>query len=498
MIKKETAKFSIKPKTTNMNYKLWAVLICAFLNLAGCPSDDNGPSVPCVSPPDASGQVYTNDSAHCYTPDQIRFAYGIDELADRGLLGQGQTIVLIDAYGSPTAADDLQFFYETFFSHLPPPDFEEVFPLGMPDETDPDAVSWSSESTLDIQWSYAVAPLAKIVLASLPNADIGNLVEGMTTLVDDFDFPPGTVFSLSLGIVEQDEILIDLMAREDFVAELDVVLKRGSAKGYTFFVAAGDCGTTGTDFSTNEDFEIPTVQWPASSPYVTAVGGTQLQLGWRWFPVSDTPFLEDNQPNPAYFSFRSTARLIEVVWNESWGPFATGGGQSVLFERPTWQDSVGDVIGVDARGVPDVAMNAAVNGGVLVYLTAFPDDQRPGWRPIGGTSAATPQMAALTALVNQHLLELGLDPVGHFNPLLYQIGNSDAFNDIVAMEQGKVISGELVDNQKFMYNEDGSVSPGPVQGFPTLPGWDMTTGFGTPNAPRLLEKITEELSLNQF
>ena len=315
-----------------------------------------------MSPPDAEGQVFTSDSQHCYTPDQIRFAYGIDELAESGLMGQGQTIVLIDAYGSPTAADDLWFFYEAFFPHLPPPDFEEVFPLGMPDESDPDAVSWSLESTLDIQWSYAVAPLAKIVLASLPNANVGNLVEGAAILVDEFDFPPGTVFSLSLGIAEQDEILVDLMASEDFVAEFDVVLRRANAKGYTFFAATGDCGTTNVDFSTGEDFEIPTVWWPASSPYVTAVGGTQLQLDWRWTPESDIPFLEDNKSNPAYYSFESTAELIEVVWNESWGPFGTGGGKSVLFERPPWQDSVSDVIGSNARGVPDVALNAAING----------------------------------------------------------------------------------------------------------------------------------------
>src|SRR5260370_16806954 len=93
-------------------------------------------------------------------------------------MGGGQTIVLVDAYGSPTAAADLKHFHDTFFSNLPAPNFDQVFPFGAPnfDNTavgngiaGPNlAAGWAFESTLDIEWAYATAPKAHIVLLATP------------------------------------------------------------------------------------------------------------------------------------------------------------------------------------------------------------------------------------------------------------------------------------------------------------------------------------------
>jgi subtilase family serine protease len=143
--------------------------------------------------------------------------------------------------------------------------------------------------------------------------------------------------------------------------------------------------------------------------------------------------------------------------------------------------------------VPDVAWNAAVNGGVLVYTSFFPDIDRVGWHVYGGTSAASPQVAGLVALANEQQRAAGEPPLGHLAPLLYKAGvgdNASAFRDVVPTVQGTALSGQLVDNGLFDYNGDGvPVTKGPIAGSPVLAGWDMTTGFGTPRAPGFVAAV---------
>ena len=119
-----------------------------------------------------------------------------------------------------------------------------------------------------------------------------------------------------------------------------------------------------------------------------------LKKGWRWNPASDTSFTSDGDYNAPYWQ-STDGPDSEAVWNESWLPAATGGGPSTIYDLPSWQSDEASAIGGDHRGVPDLAWNAAVNGGVFVWTTFFPQTDRQGWHVYGGTSAASPQVAGL-------------------------------------------------------------------------------------------------------
>jgi subtilase family serine protease len=494
---------------------LFAVALAAPAAAAGGPAA--GPSlVPlAIEAPDVAGAsasganactspapVHTYADYHCYTPSDIRTAYGVDGVATlrSGLpnYGQGQTIVLVDSYGSPTAASDLQYFHDAFFPNLPNPNFTQVFPLGQPNfnnsngngQSGPNAAAnWSGEATLDIEWAYAIAPEAQIVLIAVPPAETEG-VQGFPTLFNAIQqeintYPAGTIFSQSFGVTEQ----TFGGAASTQTAKFDQVYQAAIAKGDTVLASSGDNGSTGASKQQKDSrtYTFPTDGWPASSLWVTAVGGTQLQYGWTWNPTSDTPFNADGSANSAYFNW-TNGGTTQVVWNETWLPAATGGGPSAIYTRPDWQSSLASIIGGNARGVPDLAWNAAVNGGVLVYITAFPTYQRSGWHVYGGTSAASPQVAGVIALVNAARADASKGPIGYLNPLLSTLSSSD-FWDVTPTVQGTAVSGNLKDNVLWQYNADGSVSPGSVAGWPTLTGWDMTTGYGSPKVTQFVADL---------
>ena len=444
---------------------------------------------------------------HCYTPQQIRSAYGVDSVPSltggAPNYGQGQTIVLVVAYGSPTAAADLQHFHDTFFSNLPNPDFTQVFPQGNPQYHNTctsaglsgpcAAANWSGEATLDIEWAYSIAPEAHIVLLAVPPAETEG-VQGFPNLfkaiADEIAAtPPGTVFSMSFAVTEQ--TFGGAAAAQ--VARFDAVFKAGLAKHDNFFAATGDSGTANAAKQHKESsvYPYPTAQWPATSPYVVAVGGTQLQDGWTWNPSSNNAFTAKGAFNPAYWAW-SSGGDTQAVWNESWAEIGTGGGASVIYPRPDWQ-TVGLGYG-NHRLVPDTAWNAAVNGGVDVYITAYPEfncgNTTGCWSVYGGTSAATPQTAALVALVNAARARAGKDPIGFLDPILYKSTGAADYADITPRHYGSAPAtfagtdvgvsatvyksvGDLVDNQMW---------GNPIPGYPTTSGWDATTGWGTPNA----------------
>jgi subtilase family serine protease len=455
---------------------------------------------PACSLPD--GRVST--FVHCYTPTLMRAAYGVDHLTDQG---EGQTIVLVDSYGSPTAIQDVNHFAATF--GMPTPNVDQVFPLGDPGflsgggsstgngsgTSGPvSAEGWAGEANLDVQWAYSIAPKAHIVLVATPVAETQG-VQGLPNMMKAIDwaiknYPSGTVFSMSLGT---DESAFAGKSPASQFARFDQTFQRGLAKGDTFFAASGDSGTVGSTRPHHQGATspVPQVSYPNVSPYVTSVGGTQLQYKWTWNPTGeDRPFTATGY-NPPYWAYTQGGES-EAVGDEPAFEFGTGGGLSTVYPRPSWQDSVASVVG-DHRGVPDVAWNMALNGGTMVYHSFFPKTNGVGWSIYGGTSASTPQMAALVAIANQARAQAGKGPVGNLNAMIYSpsFDRSAAFRDIVPETYGTVPSGVRDDNQMWTIDAFGILQRGPVPGMPTTSGYDLTTGFGTPKAKGFVNQLVQ-------
>jgi subtilase family serine protease len=454
----------------------------------------------CVSP----APVHSYAFYHCYTPNQIRAAHGLPALTASSSEGAGQTVVLVDSYGSPTAADDLASFASTFGG--PAPSFEQWFPQGQPgfptgtvngqDKSQSGiaaAEGWAGEANLDIEWSYALAPAAHIVLLAVPPAETQG-VPGLPNLMKAIDtaigrFPSGTVFSMSFGTDES--AFGSPSAASTQFAKFDSTFAKGVAKGDSFFSSSGDNGSIGVtrahrQTATSAD---PQVSYPNVSPYVTSVGGTQLQYGWTWDPTSDMPFLADGSLNPDYFAW-NTGGSTEPVDNEAWAGLVTGGGLSTVYGRPAFQQGVSSIVG-GHRGVPDLAWNSSVNGGVLVYTSFFPGFDRVGWHLYGGTSASSPQVAALTAVANQQRALAHKAPLGNVDQVIYGTAfpRATAFNDVVPLTYGTTPSGHLNTNRVWDIGADGVVVPDPVPGYPTLAGYDLTTGWGVPAGPAYVNAL---------
>ncbi len=376
----------------------------------------------------------------CYSPQEIRHAYGVDQLINRGDDGAGQTIVIFDSFGSPTIASDLASF-DAGYGLPAPPSFTILSPLGtVPyDPTAiPDQVGWAAETTLDVEWSHAMAPDASIVLMTSP-VDETEGVQGMPQFNElenyALDHHIGDVWSQSWGATEN---TLFNPAGEQVYRDFEDTYARADASGVTIFASTGDAGTANVETNGTTVYPFPTVNFPASSPLLTAVGGTSL--------TADT--------NGDWES--------EVVW-----PFS-GGGISQQFSEPLYQRltlTPADQTELGGmRGIPDVSWNADPNTPILIYLSFFGASEA-GYYTIGGTSEGSPDWAGLAADLDQ----FAGHPLGLLNPYLYALGAAGiGFHDITVGNNG----------------QDG------VPGYSATPGWDAASGWGTPDLSQLFSDIT--------
>jgi subtilase family serine protease len=352
--------------------------------------------------PTTTAQCEQMFSIACYQPAQLQQAYDLPALYAKGINGKGATIVIVDSFGSPTIRHDLNVFDSTF--HLPaPPSFKIIAPVGKIPPYDPknsDMVGWAGETTLDVQWAHTIAPGANILLVETPVSETEG-VHGFPQIVAAEEYVlrhyHADVISQSFSATEQtfpSKASVQALRGANLLAEKDHV---------TVLAASGDSGAADVGLGGSTYYLKPVTSWSDSDPLVTGVGGTQLHL-----TASGARSAPDTVWNDTY----NKATNEFVFGNDGPDPDAGGGGKSVLFGRPSYQDGVKNVVG-SARGVPDIAMSAACNGSVDTYSSFA--GAPAGWTPTCGTSEATPLFAGIVALAAQ---DAG-HPLGLINPALY-------------------------------------------------------------------------------
>ena len=391
----------------------------------------------------------------CYGPQDIRTAYGLNGLINSGNKGTGQTIVVIESYGSPTIATDLHQF-DTDFGIPDPPSLKVLAPLGTvpSDMTQPDQQNWAFETTLDVEWAHAIAPGASIVVLTSPvDETVG--VQGFPEFLEleqyALDHHLGNIISQSWAAAEN-TLFRNAAGPQGpkVIADFTAFYERAALEGVTILASAGDGGSQNAKTysealgAATSFYTFPTVNFPSSSPLVTAVGGTTLNLD-------------------AAGNYKS-----ETVWDDtSNNAGAGGGGVSQLFPIPLYQlltvsKQARATLG-GHRGIPDISYNADdFNSAILVYtsfLAPIGGADSVGYYLIGGTSEGAPQWAGIVADLNQ----LAHEPLGFLNPKLYALGGLGLFKDF-----GRDIT-------------TGSNAYGGVPGYNATAGWDPASGWGTPN-----------------
>lgn len=404
----------------------------------------------------------------CFTPAPMQASYNLGPLYDQNLNGKGETIAIVDSFGYPSVASDLETFSQAYklplmcgmpnvpctagmptFSVLQYGNHQVMAPPPNNSPGQEASNAWSVEVALDTQWAHAIAPEANILLVTTPTAETLG-VQGFPNMMDAeqyvVDNHLADVVSQSFGAAEESfgsaQSLLNL--RHAFIS--------GTAAGITFVAASGDNGTANPQKQPVGQggtlIPYPTVGWPASDPLVVAAGGTTLCTDPTTNPIVVNGASPDCTSNPG---------MHDVGWNGS------GGGYSSVFAEPSWQDGFTPVSG--ARGVPDVSWDASCTSLVWVLDTA------PGfghYYGVCGTSAASPQLAAMISIADQ---AAGHD-LGDIHQTLYQLASTDYANyfyDVTAGNNTQAGSG--------------------VAGYNAATGWDPVTGLGTPNAANLVPAL---------
>jgi subtilase family serine protease len=396
----------------------------------------------------------------CYEPAQIQQAYNLRPLFSKGITGKGQTIVIVDSYGSPTVRHDLGVFDKQF--GLPdPPSLKIIQPAGQVPRYRPTSnrEGWAGETELDVEWSHAMAPGANILVVETPTSEnegttgFPAIVKAETYVVDHH---LGGVISQSFSATEQ-----TFPSRKSLVS-LRGAYQDAARKGVTVLAASGDSGAADVRFDQSTYYLHPVTSWPDSDPLVTGVGGTQLRdtarHGWRSVVWNDTYSV----PTQQY-----------IFGSKGPNPLAGGGGKSVIFSRPRYQKGVAAVTGAQ-RGVPDISMSGACNGAVDMYQSF--QGQPAGWYPTCGTSEATPLFAGVVALADQ----VAGHPLGLINPALYRMSALGRASGVVDVTGG---------SNSVSFSQGGQLHT--VTGFSARTGYDLASGVGTVNAALFVPKLAQ-------
>ncbi len=357
------------------------------------------------------------------SPAALREAYGVDRVAFGSVTGDGtgQTIAVVDAYDQPNLAGDLAAFDRRF--HLPdPPGLTRLNQSGGTSLPAADSAGgWGVETSLDVEWAHAIAPGARLVVVEATSDRPADLFAAVDTARS---YPGAGVVSMSWGGDETDA---------DAANDLHFTTPAGHT-GVTFVAASGDRGVYGADGSGR-----PSVLYPAASPNVVGVGGTELTTG----------------PGGTY--------LAESAWGngaDSGRTGGSGGGISRYARQPGYQQGV-VTQSTAFRAVPDVAIDADP-AGVPVYDSYDHGGAAP-WLRVGGTSLVAPLWAGVIALADQGRALAGLGTLD---------GRHDTLPDLYALPAGD-------------FHDVTAGNNGAAAG----PGYDLATGRGTPVVDRLVADL---------
>jgi subtilase family serine protease len=402
------------------------LFLLVLLLVSGCGSLNV--NVPKIVAPDGLSQLFSTDSVtpcpaelrqnpSCYSPQTLRQVYSVTPLIDQGFTGKGQTIIIISELTSPDIQSDINTFDQAFgLPDITPQIFSPSGTLPFNPNNQNDAQA-AAESDLDVEVAHSFAPGASIDIVQGPD-----LVTSEQYAVNQH---LGQIVSQSFGVNETNP------SASSFISSLDSMFQQATLnQGMTFLASTGDFGASGGPNDTT-----PGVQFPASDPWVTAVGGTTLSV--------------------------SGTNYFESAWNDS------GGGISSFFSEPSYQKQYlpaqvqAELKGF--RGIPDISGDADPSTAMACFVLGQ-------WQQCGGTSESAPMWAGIVAIANQ----VAGHPLGFLNPRLYKLGteNQGDYRDIT--------SG---DNSVHTQGLD-------VNGYSATTGWDAVTGWGVPLSYQLAGDLT--------
>lgn len=382
---------------------------------------------------------FTSGGAHYLAPEDFATIYDVNPLYQQSINGGGQSIAIVGR-SNLKLADIAQF--RTFFGL--PANNPQIIVNG----TDPGIVSANeeTEADLDVEWSGAVGRNATIKFVVSKSTNSSDGVDLSAQYIVNNNLAP--IMSTSFGLCEAS-------LGSSGNSFLNALWKQAAAQGITVLVSAGDNGAAGCDSaSAATATHGRAVNGLCSTAYDICVGGTEFNDGAN-------PSLYWAGSNASGTQSSALSYIPEVVWNESApgeGLWATGGGASMLYAKPSWQAGAG-VPADGKRDVPDVALTAAGHDGYLMF-------QEGSLYVVGGTSASSPSFAGVMALAVQH----AAGRQGNANTVFYSLaakqhaGGASVFHDIVS----------------------GNNSVPGVSGFTAAAGYDQTTGLGSIDASVLV------------
>ena len=435
--------------------------------------------------------ITTPDHARCgYTAKDIVSHYGMQEAHALGWTGKGQTIVIVDAYGSPTIEADLRTFSQVMgIRPVSGKDFKVVYSDGQPATQD---TGWATETTLDVEWAHALAPDAKIVLVVAPTALDADLSYAVLFAVDHH---LGEVVSNSWGNPEAS-------GTSDQATMFNAITRSAAARGVAVNFAAGDSGDNGVGSP------LGAALMPADSPYVTAIGGTSIDI--------------PSDAGPQETAWGLSMSLLAGSTGVAAKPIPTafqgggGGGESIFFSKPPYQRSLPG----SGRQTPDIAALANPATGAIIVQTD-PATGQPTYAVYGGTSLATPIFSAIWSIANQAAGE----SLGQAAPMLSKLPNY-AISDVRPIRADKhEVTGSVTYNgvttqfapdevlgfaanqphdyaSALTYSRVGGLSGvgfsnyyaiafGVDTSLVATAGWDNATGYGVPNGILFIDAVRQ-------